>query len=404
MPAGLLLVLLQAGGPIVVSPSGPLRSVEAAVKLAPVGGRVLIRAGTYDVGPIVLDRRITLEGEGRPVLRGRGDHTLIRVTADSVTIRGLVLTRVASSYVEDRAALRFEGVRGCRAEDLDVRDAFFGIYLARTTGCVIRGNRVTGGGRPEREAGNAIHLWDTREVELRDNIVSGHRDGLYFEFVRGAQVSGNTSTGNARYGLHFMFSDSCSYRHNTFRNNQAGVAVMYTKRLTIEENRFEDNTGPTAYGLLLKEISDSRLGANLFRRNTVALLTEGGGRLEVLANTFEENGWAVRLMANSMDNRFEGNVFAGNSFDVATNSESNYSVFKGNWWDRYRGYDLDRNGFGDTGHRPVRLFALLVSRHEPAIILLRSTFVDLLDQAERMLPVFTPETLVDATPLMVRPR
>ena len=53
---------------------------------------------------------------------------------------------------------------------------------------------------------------------------------------------------------------------------------------------------------------------------------------------------------------------------------------------------------------PVRLFAMLVSRHEGAILLLRSAFVDLLDQAERVLPVFTPETLVDATPLMVRPQ
>ena len=404
MPGLALIALIQAAGTIVVSPAGPVRSIEEAVRIAPEGGRILIRAGTYEVGPIVLARRVSLEGEGHPVLRGRGDHTLLRVTADSVTIRGLVLERVASSYVEDRAALRFEGVRGCVAEDLDVRDSFFGIYLAKSAGCMVRGNRITGGGRPEREAGNGIHLWDTRDVELRDNIISGHRDGLYFEFVRAARVTGNISTHNARYGLHFMFSDSCTYRENAFLGNGAGVAVMYTKRLTIERNRFEDNAGPTAYGLLLKEITDSRLEGNRFLRNSVGLVTEGGGRLDVRGNTFEDNGWAVRLMANSMDNRFEGNAFAGNSFDVATNSQSNYSVFASNWWDRYRGYDLDRNGFGDAGYRPVRLFSLLVTRYEPAIVLLRSAFVDLLDQAERVLPVLTPETLVDATPLMARPR
>src|SRR6185503_12389031 len=116
MPGLALIALIQAAGTIVVSPAGPVRSIEEAVRIAPEGGRILIRAGTYDVGPIVLDRRVSLEGEGHPVLRGRGDHTLLRVTADSVTIRGLVLERVASSYVEDRAALRFEGVRGCVAE------------------------------------------------------------------------------------------------------------------------------------------------------------------------------------------------------------------------------------------------------------------------------------------------
>jgi len=234
--------------------------------------------------------------------------------------------------------------------------------------------------------------------------VSGHRDGFYFEFVRGARVSGNTSSANRRYGLHFMFSDSCTYRRNVFRANGAGVAVMYTRRLEIDSNRFEANNGPTAYGLLLKEITDSRITNNTFRENTVGLLTEGGGRLDVLGNAFAQNGWAIRLLANSMNNRFAGNAFAGNSFDVGTNSKSNYSTFEGNWWDRYRGYDLDRDGRGDTGFRPVRLFGMLVTRHESATVLLRSAFVDLLDQAERVLPVFTPETLIDTAPLMVRPR
>ena len=400
----LLVLALSQGVTMVVSPAGPLRSVEEAVRKAPAGATVLVRAGTYEVGPLVLERPVTLAGEGRPVLRGRGDHTIIRVTGDSVQVRGLVLERVSSSFVDDRAAIKVEGARECVIEDIEVRDAFFGIYLAKANGCALRNNRVAGSNRAERDAGNAIHLWDTRDVEISGNTVTGHRDGFYFEFVRGARVSGNTSTANRRYGLHFMFSDSCTYRNNVFRANGAGVAVMYTKRLVIEENRFEDNNGPTAYGLLLKEITDTRIAGNAFRDNSVGLLTEGGGRLEVTGNVFERNGWAIRLLANSMNNRFEGNTFAGNSFDVGTNSKSNYSTFAGNWWDRYRGYDLDRDGRGDTGFRPVRLFGLIVTRHEAATVLLRSAFVDLLDQAERVLPVFTPETLVDAAPLMVRPR
>ena len=46
---------------------------------------------------------------------------------------------------------------------------------------------------------------------------------------------------------------------------------------------------------------------------------------------------------------------------------------------------------------------MLVQRYEPALILLRSFFVDLLDAAERVLPVLTPETLVDERPLMRAP-
>ena len=82
----LLILAFAQGVTLVVSPAGPLRSVEEALRMAPPGATVLIRAGTYEVGPLVLDRRITLAGEGQPVLRGRGDHTILRVTGDSVEV------------------------------------------------------------------------------------------------------------------------------------------------------------------------------------------------------------------------------------------------------------------------------------------------------------------------------
>jgi len=91
---------------------------------------------------------------------------------------------------------------------------------------------------------------------------------------------------------------------------------------------------------------------------------------------------------------------AGITFDVATNSTRNYSVFDGNYWDAYRGYDLDRDGTGDAEFHPVRLFSLLVERNEPSVIFLRSFLVQLLDAAESVIPSLTPETLVDASPRM----
>ena len=241
-------------------------------------------------------------------------------------------------------------------------------------------------------------------MTIADNVISEHRDGLYFEFVQDTTIERNVSKQNARYGLHFMFSNRCAYRSNRFIENGAGVAVMYTHNVAMEGNEFATNRGPTAYGLLLKDIGESRLAGNRFLDNTVGLLIEGGGHLTVENNRFGNNGWGVKLMANSPGNRFTGNTFAGNSFDMSTNSRSTEAVVIGNWWDRYQGYDLDRDGRGDVAFQPVRLFALLVAENPPSMILMRSAFVDLLDAAERALPVLTPHTLVDSAPLMVMPQ
>ncbi len=374
--------------------------VAQALAVAPRGARVVVHAGTYVEPTLVVDRPLELVGEGWPVLDGQGEREILRIVADSVTVRGLVFRNVGVSYVEDRAAIRVKEAGYCRLQGNRIEDAFFGIYLGQVHDCVVRDNEVVGRGGREAVSGNGIHLWYSRDVVVEANRIRGHRDGIYLEFVRGGNVSNNLSRENLRYGLHFMFSDSCVYTGNRFEENGAGVAVMYSKTVHMEDNLFANNWGSAAYGLLLKDITDSRVWNNRFVRNTVGLHSEGSSRIRLEANQFRQNGWAVRLLANSVDNRFEANVFVGNTFDVATNSRGARSVFQGNFWDRYRGYDLDRDGWGDVPHHPVSFFSLLVERNRPALILLRSFFVDLLDLMERVLPVLTPEGLADKAPLM----
>lgn len=406
MAIGLAVVTSPAGAQrtIDVSPNGAFRTLAAAVSAARSGDRIVVHDGTYRGPAAVVDKQLVIEGQGGPVLDGENTRGLIVIKADDVTVRGLTLRNVGTSFVEDRAALRVDNARGCLIDDNHVENGFFGIYLANVTDCRVTHNTLRGNGTRETESGNGIHLWTSRRITIAGNTISGHRDGIYFEFVHDSDIRDNLSTGNLRYGMHFMYSDDCRYTNNVFRKNGSGVAVMFTKRVEMVGNRFEDNWGPAAYGLLLKEISDSRLEANHFLHNTTGLHADGANRLVAVHNEFVNNGWAVKVDASTLDGRFEHNDFLGNSFDVTSNSRTPTTTFAGNYWDAYRGYDLDRNGVGDVPHRPVRLFALLVEHHQPALILMRSPFADLLDGAERMIPSLTPETLVDSTPAMRRNR
>jgi nitrous oxidase accessory protein len=383
---------------------GPGTPIAAAVASARPMDTVVIHAGHYAEPLIVVDKPLVLVGNGNPVLDGGGRHGLLLVKTDDVTVRGLVLANVGTSFVEDRAAIKVDGGRDCTIADNRIDNAFFGIYLANTTGCVVSRNEIRGRAERETEAGNGIHLWTSRGVTIAGNRISGHRDGIYFEFVHDGDVRDNVSVGNLRYGLHFMYSDDCAYTSNVFRRNGSGVAVMYTKRVQMTDNRFENNRGAAAYGLLLKEIDDARLEGNTFAGNTTGLVADGANRLVAERNAFTSNGVAVRLDASTDGGRFTRNEFTGNSFDVTTNSRSPSTVFAGNHWDAYRGYDLNRDGVGDVPHRPVRLFSLIVEHHPPALILMRGAFVELLDVVERVLPTLTPETVVDASPVMRRVR
>jgi nitrous oxidase accessory protein len=72
----------------------------------------------------------------------------------------------------------------------------------------------------------------------------------------------------------------------------------------------------------------------------------------------------------------------------------------GNYWDKYQGYDMDKDGAGDVPYRPISLFSTLTEHVPPAIMLWRSFLVFLMDNAERVTPAITPENLKDNTPKM----
>ena len=398
-----MLLPMSAGSQVVVSPNGPVRTIAEGVKRVPAGGRLVVKPGVYREHAIRVERAMTIVGEGDALIDGEGKGELLLIAADDVTVKGMRFKGVGLSYTKDWAAIRVTGATGCNISDNIIDDALYGIYLAKVDGCRIERNKLYAKGKTESTSGNGIHLWSARSVHIADNLVSGYRDGIYFEFVHDTEVLRNVSEKNLRYGLHFMYSDDCSYTANVFRHNGSNIAVMYTNRVHMTANRFEDNWGSAAYGLLLKEIADSRLERNVFYRNTTGLVADGANRVQAVGNTFADNGWAIKVVGSTLDGRFTGNTFTGNTFDVATNSSQPSSVFEANYWDEYKGYDLDRDGVGDVPHPPVRLFAVIVERTPQAIVLLRSALVSLLDAAERAMPSLTPRLFVDTRPLMRKP-
>lgn len=386
-------------GPLTDLRLGPQRTLVEMVAMAAPGDTLVLPAGEYREGQlVVIDKPLTIIGQPGATLYGSDSHGILLVTGDSVTISGLTFRDVGTSFMDDRAAITIEDAADCRVKSNTFIDNFFAIYVAKSERCEITENVVSATTAAESHSGNGIHLWYCRDMIVTDNTVSGHRDGIYFEFVEDSSARDNVSRDNLRYGLHFMFSDRCTYEGNTFTSNGAGVAVMYSEGIAVRGNEFSKNRGAAAYGLLLKEIDDATLAGNAFVDNSIGVYMEGSNRVRVEKNAFIRNGWALKVLANSEETEFVCNDFIGNTFDVATNSRRTVSVFRNNYWDEYRGYDLDGDSVGDVPFRPVRLFSLVVEQNEPSVVLLGSLFVDLLEMAEQLVPSITPQNLVDSQP------
>ena len=377
-----------------------IKSVKRGITLAKAGDTLIVHGGWYKEGNIIIDKKIVFLGKDLPVLDGEKKHEVLSIHADSVVVDGFKVIRSAYATITDPCGIKVYNKSHVLIQNNVLDDNFFGIYLQNSQNCIIKNNTLKAYGKEEQKLGNGIHCWKSKDILIIANRIDGHRDGIYFEFVTQSVIWRNIANNNVRYGLHFMFSNDDAYITNVFKNNGAGVAVMFTKNVKMFNNYFEENWGDSAYGLLLKEISDSYIFNNRFARNTSGIYMEGTSRIKVEKNSFESNGWGMKIQASCMENEIVNNNFLKNTFDISTNGSLVLNTFNANYWDKYEGYDLDKDGMGDVPYHPLSLFAVLTENTPSAMLLYRSFMITLLDKSEKVLPSITPDNFVDNKPLM----
>lgn len=392
--------LISIADQIKVCQNCKINSVSNAYSLAQPYDTIVVQEGIHECYNLELLKPIHIVGEEGAVLDGQSKGYILKLLSDSISISGLKFINSGRSYTKDYAAIYASRVKHFQLINNEIVDPYFGILLEKSHYGFISENKVHGAFRQEVETGNGIHTWHCSNLDIVNNEVFGLRDGIYLEFAEESTIRNNYTHENARYGLHFMFSNHNEYLGNTFQDNGAGVAVMFSKFIVMDGNTFIKNWGTASYGLLLKEIYDAEVTNNVFQENTIGIYIEGCTRINYTSNHFEQNGWAVKVSGGGYTNIFTKNNFLSNSFDVSYNTKMNDNKFEGNYWSSYSGYDLDKNDVGDVPYRPVKLFSYIVNQTPETIILLRSLFVDIINFSERVSPVFTPDKLVDVAPAM----
>ena len=396
-----LIFWVESFGHIIhVGPLHKVKSIRTAIRIANNGDTILVAAGIYKEGNLIISKQLTLIGDKYPIIDGQNKFEVFSIKESKVVIDGFKIYHSGTSNLDDYAGIKVYDSREVTIQNNILDDTYFGIYLQYAKRCVIKNNRLKAYNKEEQQSGNGIHCWKSDSLSITDNTVDGHRDGIYFEFVTNSSIKSNTTSNNIRYGLHFMFSNNDTYQFNSFIGNGAGVAVMYSNKVSMLNNQFKENWGDAAYGLLLKEISDSYITGNTFEKNTTGIYLEGASSIKMDHNIFKNNGWAMKIQASCMDITVSTNNFVGNTFDIGTNGSLVLNTFNKNYWDKYEGYDLNHDTMGDIPYRPVSMYSMIVEQNPPAMMLFRSFITSLLDKTEKLIPSLTPENLKDNTPLM----
>ena len=381
-------------------PAQTTKEIQVIVDKLPALDTLNFTAGIFHIEGLIITRPCTMTGDQSSILDGAGMYELITISGESVVINGLHLQNSGYSSMNDFAAIKIINANHVVIENTRITGAYFAIHISNSSYCTIRNNVITGKSISEQLNGNAIHLWKCNHMSIEHNTVSQHRDGIYLEFVTHSVIKDNVSTHQLRYGLHFMFSNDDEYAYNIFKQNGAGVAVMYSHKVTMQHNVFKNNWGPSAYGLLLKDITDAEISENEFNENTRGIHMEGSSRVAIHHNEFKEDGWGLVIQASCSENTIAYNNFINNSFDISTNGDVTLNAFDCNYWDEYEGYDLNKDGIGDIPYHPLSLMAVMIEQNPSLLILVKSFMMQLFERMEKSIPTLTPEHFVDLHPMI----
>lgn len=359
-------------------------TLQDRINSAAAGETIRIEAGVH-AESLIISKPLILIGEPGATIRGNGKGKVITVAADEVTIRGLRMAGSGLDLDGDDAAIFVIGNR-CTIENCVIVESLHGIYLKKISGARILNNQIEGkttlaeSNEPvetgvahtgdncdsmlvSNRRGNGIHQWNCEDNLIRGNDISDTRDGIYFSFTNNSRVENNLIH-HVRYGLHYMYSDRNIFENNTFAENAAGAAIMFSKGLTVRGNRFLNNRGHRAYGLIVQSCDDSAFEYNEITENAVGLSFNQCNSNRIAANRVTQNYIGLRVGSNSDDNIFTENIFARNIHPVETGG-SDVSGARwmlngiGNFWDDAVTLDLDRDGINDLPHRELDLLGVL---------------------------------------------
>lgn len=390
---------MPAGG-IAVAAGADL---QAQIDAAAPGTALLLAAGDYD-GPVLVHKALSLWGPAGAVIRGRGNGSTVRLEADGAQLLGCTVDGSGQRFDLLDSAVHVRG-KGIRVEGVTVRHALFGILVESSQQAQIRNNRVFGSGQAAMGLrGDGIRLWETVDSEVVGNHVTDSRDVVIWYSSRN-RVRDNVVTGG-RYGTHFMYSHDCVLQGNRYVDDVVGCFVMYCHGVDIHRNVMARAGGAAGIGIGVKESGNLDVVDNWLVANTTGVYLDSSPLDLDHHNHFERNVFAlcetgISFHASPRRNEFADNCFQDNGsvLGIGGNGNALGSDWHGNYFDVYRGYDLDGDGLGDVPFEFRRLSTQLQGRYQGLALLHGAPAMQMVDLVGELMPLFQPSLLmIDRSP------
>ena len=115
-----------------------IKSIKEAINIAKDNDTIFINKGIYYEHSINVNKPLTIIGIDMPVIDGQKKGEMFMVNANNVTLKGMHIKGVGTSYTKDYAGIRVIKRKNYLIEDIVMTDLFFGIYLEKSRKGIVR--------------------------------------------------------------------------------------------------------------------------------------------------------------------------------------------------------------------------------------------------------------------------
>ena len=372
------------------------QSIQSMIENAKPGDTIVPPPGVYK-GSIIVDKGITLDGQGKVTIDAGGKGSVIYLDTDSASVRNLHLTNSGTSHNDIDAGIQVRGNFNVIKDNV-IDNCLFGIDLQQSENNIVRRNEISSKPFELGLRGDAIRLWYSFNNKVIDNFIHDSRDTVIW-YSKDNLIARNRST-RGRYALHFMYAQYNQIEDNEYWENSVGIFLMYSDGVVLRNNKVSRAIGPTGVGIGLKETSDTVMENNKLLYNAVGVYLDVSPFQPDTTNRLENNLIAFNNIGVRFLNDWTGNVFRNNYFKsnitqvaVSDGGSAKRNDWTGNFWDDYEGFDLDKNDIGDTPHEFYSYADRIWMDVPPAQFFKGSPMLEVLDFLERLAP-FSPPRLV----------
>lgn len=374
-------------------------TLAAAIAGATPGDVLILGKGTY--GPAVIDRSLTIDGQGVAVVDGGGQGTVLTITGDDVTLRGLHVQGSGHRDETIDAGIKvMKGAKRALIEDNVLTGNMHGIDFHGSIDGAARRNDITGTQDPHMVArGNGFYVWNAPGTVIEDNQVRYGRDGIFANASRKDSFRRNLFR-DLRFAVHYMYTNDSDVTGNISVGNHLGFAVMFSRNVTVQGNI---SLADRDHGVMLNGTNSSNVVGNLVEGAHKCTFIYDANKNLIANNRFQDCDIGIHFTAGSERNAITGNAFIANRNQVkyVGTRDVEWSLDgTGNYWSDLPAFDLNGDGRADQAFRPNDLMDHILWSQPAASLLIGSPAVQLIRWSQSSFPATLPGGVLDSHPLM----